>query len=318
MTSAPSGHPAISIQAATKQYGTLKAVDNLSLDVHEGEVVGFLGLNGAGKTTTIRILLDLLRPTAGRAFLFGHDCHAGGLEARALTGYLPGEMGLYTDLTGRDVLDLLAGLAGRPVDRQLRLALEDRLELSDRVLKQKLREYSTGMKRKLGLIQAFQSDPPLLILDEPTEGLDPLMQEVFYQMVVDARARGRTVFMSSHVLSEVERVCDRIALMRKGQLILFSTVEEARAFASRRVRVVFSEIAQVPSALPPGCEIVEYTSHVWQLKVDGVLGPLMKLLAPLPVNDIHVAEPRLEDVLLTLYRGDSGEAPRISTGNQAA
>ncbi len=297
---------AISIQAVAKRYGNIKAVDDLNLQVNEGEVLGFLGLNGAGKTTTIRILLDLLRPSAGDAAIFGHDCQTAGLEARSLTGYLPGEMGLYSDLTGFEVLELLGGLGRRPVDRALRRSLEQRLELSTSQLKQKLREYSTGMKRKLGLIQAFQTDPPLLILDEPTEGLDPLMQEAFYQLVVETRRRGRTVFMSSHVLSDVERVCDRIALLRKGQLVLLSTVDEARALASRRVRVLFSAATNAPP-LPPGCESIEIKSHEWQLSVDGPLGPLLGLLSGLAVKDLLVAEPRLEDVLLKLYRGDEKE-----------
>src|SRR5882762_4464951 len=232
---------AISICAITKQYGKLRAVNNLSLDVNEGEILGFLGLNGAGKTTTIRILLDLLRPTGGKALIFGHDCQADGLQARSSIGYLPGELGIYSDLTGREVLDLLAGLNGGAVEKRHRRELQERLGLPDSDLQRRLREYSTGMKRKLGIIQAFQADPLLLILDEPTEGLDPLMQESFYELLVDAKQRGRTVFMSSHVLSEVERVCDRIAILRNGELVLLSAVDESLRLATRRVRVLFSE-----------------------------------------------------------------------------
>src|SRR5712692_3248618 len=239
------GVAAISIHGLTKQYGKLKAVNNLNLEVNQGEILGFLGLNGAGKTTTIRILLDLLRPTGGQASIFSHDCQADGLQARSNIGYLPGEMGIYSDLTGRQVLDLLAGLNRQPVDKKHRLELQERLELPDADLHRKLREYSTGMKRKLGLIQAFQADPLLLILDEPTEGLDPLMQESFYGLLADAKRQGKTVFMSSHVLSEVDRVCDRIALLRKGQLVLLSALEESRRLAARRVRVFFSENVDV-------------------------------------------------------------------------
>src|SRR5712692_5207160 len=235
------GVAAISISGLTKQYGKLRAVNNLHLEVNQGEILGFLGLNGAGKKTTIRILLDLLRPTGGRASIFGHDCQADGLQARSNIGYLPGEMGIYSDLTGRDVLDLLAGLNHRAVDKKHRGELQERLNLTDTDLRRRLREYSTGMKRKLGLIQAFQADPLLLILDEPTEGLDPLMQESFYGLLSDAKKRGRTVFMSSHVLSEVDRVCDRIAILRNGELVLLSAIEEIRKVASRRVRVHFSE-----------------------------------------------------------------------------
>jgi ABC-2 type transport system ATP-binding protein len=293
---------AISIQGITKQYGTLKAVDNLTFEVARGEILGFLGLNGAGKTTMIRILLDLLRPTGGRAFIFGHDCQADGLQARANIGYLPGEMGIYSDLTGREVLDLLAGLERQTIDTQHRRELQERLKLPDSDLRRRLREYSTGMKRKLGLIQAFQADPLLLILDEPTDGLDPLMQESFYALLADAKRRGRTVFMSSHVLSEVERVCDRIALLRKGELVLLSAVEESRRLAPRRVRVLFAEDVTATPGLPRGIEIVEASPRAWNLKVEGLLGPLLKAIAALPVKDVEIEEPRLEDVIMKYYR----------------
>ena len=289
----------ISIRGITKQYGKVLAVNNLSLEAIEGEILGFLGLNGAGKTTTIRILLDLLRPNSGEAYLLGHDCQSDGLRARANIGYLPGEMGIYSDMTGQEVLDLLAGLNHQPVNKTLRGELQERLEFPDSDLRRSLRQYSTGMKRKLGLIQAFQADPQLLILDEPTEGLDPLMQASFYQLLLDAKNRGRTVFMSSHVLSEVDRVCDRIALVRKGEIVLLATVEETRKLAARHVRVSFSEDVNVA----PVSEVVEVRPRVWNLKIEGPLGPLLRQLAALPVHDIEVAEPKLEDVIMKYYRG---------------
>ncbi len=177
-----SGSVAISIHGLTKRFGKLIALDRLDLEVRCGEVFGFLGLNGAGKTTTIRILLDLLRPTSGGAAIFGHDCQSDGLKARSAVGYLPGEMGVYSDLTGHEMLAFLERIGGGSVSREHRHNLVERFELSDRDLSRRLREYSTGMRRKLGLIQAFQTDPLLLILDEPTEGLDPLMQESFYEL----------------------------------------------------------------------------------------------------------------------------------------
>jgi ABC-2 type transport system ATP-binding protein len=158
------------------------------------------------------------------------------------------------------------------------------------------------MKRKLGIIQAFQANPPLLILDEPTEGLDPLMQEAFYALVQDVKRAGKTVFMSSHVLSEVERVCDRIALLRKGELVLLSTVEESRRLAVRRVRVFFSADVPAPAVSLPGQELVEIAPRSWQLNVTGPLGPLLALLGPLPVADLEVQEARLEDVIMKYYR----------------
>jgi len=294
--------PAISIRGLTKQYGSLTALKELNLDVLQGEILGFLGLNGAGKTTAIRLLLDLLRPTSGKAFIFGHDCWLDSLAARARVGYLPGELGIYPDLTGLEVLDLLAGVKGQPVDKQRRQELVERLELPDRDLRRKLRQYSTGMKRKLGLIQALEGDPPLLILDEPTEGLDPLMQESVYALLKDAKQRGGTVFMSSHVLSEVERICDRIALLRKGELVLLAGLETIRSLSARRVRVVFSKDVSAPTNLPPGHEFLETTPRLWRLEVTGPLGPLLATLAGLPVSDLELREARLEDVVLKYYR----------------
>lgn len=297
-----SAQPAISIRGITKRYGRLTAVNNLDLEVNQGEILGFLGLNGAGKTTMIRMLLDLLRPTSGSALILSHDCQSDGLQARALTGYLPGELGIYSHLTGREVLEFLAGLSKQTLDKRYTQELQERLELPDSDLRRRLREYSTGMKRKLGLLQALHADPPLLILDEPTEGLDPLMQVSFYELLADLKRRGRTIFMSSHVLSEVARVCDRVALLRKGELALLATVEELQKLAARRVRVSFAEDVTLDPAFPEGHEIVELKTRMWSLRVEGLLGPLLSLLAPLPVKDIEVEEPRLEDVLIEYYR----------------
>ena len=291
----------ISIRGLTKRYGNVLAVNNLSLEGVPGEILGFLGLNGAGKTTTIRILLDLLRPNSGNAFILGHDCQTDGLQARLNIGYLPGEMGIYSDLTGREVLDLLAGLNGHAIDKPRRRDLQNRLEFPESDLRRRVREYSTGMKRKLGLIQAFQSDPLLLILDEPTEGLDPLMQESFYRLLVDVKQRGRTVFMSSHVLSEVERVCDRIALVRKGELVLLSSVEELRKLAGRQIRIFFSEDVQIVE-LPPGSTVVETGPRQWTLKIKGPVGPLLRAIEGFPVRDLEVEEAKLDDVILKYYR----------------
>jgi ABC-2 type transport system ATP-binding protein len=297
-----SGSAAISIRGLTKRYGKLIAVDRLDLEVRRGEVFGFLGLNGAGKTTTIRVLLDLLRPTSGNAAVFGHDCQSDSLKARSAVGYLPGEMGIYSDLTGHELLKFLERIGSESVSREHRHNLTERFELSDRDLSRKLREYSTGMKRKLGLIQAFQADPLLVILDEPTEGLDPLMQESFYELLADARNRGRTVFMSSHVLPEVERVCDRIAVLRKGEVVLLSSVEDARKLACRRVRVAFRQEVAVPASLPHGYELIDQKPRTWILRVTGQLGSLPSFLASLPVADLAVEEARLEDVLVKYYR----------------
>jgi ABC-2 type transport system ATP-binding protein len=304
----PSEHdtgPAIAICSLTKRFGRIVAVRELDLEVRRGEIFGFLGLNGAGKTTTIRLLLDLLRPDGGEAFIMGRSCRRQGLEARALVGYLPGELGLYGDLSGRQLLDLSAGLSARKVNADYLADLVRRLELAPDDLRRKLREYSTGMKRKLGLIQAFQAEPPLLILDEPTEGLDPLMQESFYQLLADVRHRGGTVFMSSHVLSEVERVCDRIGLIRQGRLVLLSTVEEMRKLPARTVRVIFdADVPGGPPVLPAGCEVIEIAPRQWTIRAQGPLGGLLPALSGLPVRDLAVSEPRLEEILLRHFRED--------------
>jgi len=245
---------AIRLDRLGKRYGRLPALRDVSLDVPVGDVFGFLGLNGAGKTTTIRILLDLVRPTTGRATVFDRDCQTQGLAVRAQLGYLPGEPGFYGDTAGEATLDLLGRLSAHRIDPAWRRTLLDRLEFATSDLRRPVREYSTGMKRKLGIVQAFQADAPLLVLDEPTEGLDPLMQEAFYELLGEVRRRGRTVFMSSHVVPEVERVCDRLALLREGRLALISTIEELRSLAGRRVRASFAADVDPPAAWPPDCE----------------------------------------------------------------
>jgi ABC-2 type transport system ATP-binding protein len=306
MTSADS--VAIALRDLTKQYSRTVAVRGLTLEVRAGETFGFLGLNGAGKTTTIRILLDLLRPTAGRAAVFGLDCQADGLAVRAAIGYLPGEIAFYQDMTGRQLLDLLARLSLSPVLRDYQHQLLDRFQLMAGDLARRLREYSTGMKRKLGIVQAFQADPMLLILDEPTEGLDPLMQEAFYALLAEVHGRGRTVFMSSHVLSEVERTCGRIAVLRKGELVLVAPVEEVRHLAPRRVQVMFAADVPPPPAIPPtrALELTSVRPRCWSFSVRGPLGPLLARVSAMPVADLTVEEPRLEDVVIDYYR----EQPR--------
>ena len=234
--------------------------------------------------------------------MFGIDCHRQGVEARTRIGYLPGELGFYGDMTGEATLDILARLSRQRIDARWQKELLERLDLPREVLRKRLREYSTGMKRKIGIVQAFQSDASLLILDEPTEGLDPLMQEAFYELLTRTRREGRTVFMSSHVLPEVERVCDRIGLVRQGELVLVSPVADVRRLAARRVRIVFRETVSSPrDGWPDGCEVLELAPRVWHLRVRGPLGGLLAKLSSLPVEDIEVPEPHLEDVLRHYY-----------------
>jgi ABC-2 type transport system ATP-binding protein len=305
--------PAVQLEHLGKRYGRVTALRDLSLEVGAGEVFGFLGLNGAGKTTAIRILLDLVRPTTGRASVFGMDCQRRGREVRTAVGYLPGEPGFYGDTTGETTLDLLDALSGGASDRAWRTVLLDRLELSAADLRRPVREYSTGMKRKLGIVQALQGDAPLLVLDEPTEGLDPLMQDAFYELLAGVRGRGRTVFMSSHVLPEVERVCDRIGLVRGGDLVLVSTVHEIRSLAGRRVRVSFTQPVSAPASWPVGCEAIDVSPQLWNLRVHGALGPLVATLASLPVADLDVQVPHLEEILKTYYADPIANPLRSAT-----
>ena len=302
MNSPPTG-PAIAIRDLAKSYGSVHAVRGVTFDVQRGEIFGFLGLNGAGKTTTIRILLDLLRPSRGHAQLFGLDCQRQSRQTRGMVGYMPGELGFYSDMTGLEVLDLMARLSGSRIEAGHRLLLADRLELAQADLRRPLRVYSTGMKRKLGLIQALQTDPPLLVLDEPTEGLDPLVQQALHELLFELRGRGRTVFLSSHVLSEVERLCDRIGLIRHGEMVLLSTVEEARRRSGRTVRIQFTGPVEAIE-LPAGMRLVSQTPDRWSVRVEHEVGALLPILAHLPVRDLDIVEPALEDVLRSFYRVD--------------
>ncbi len=258
---------AISLSHLSKNYGALAAVRDVSLDVMPGEVFGFLGLNGAGKTTTIRILLDLLRPSGGSAALFGIDCQRESRRTRALVGYLPGELGLYSDMTGQELLDLMGRLSASTIDILYQHKLIDRLELAR----------------------------------DDLEGLDPLMQRALHEILFELRRRGRTVFMSSHVLSEVERVCDRIAVIRKGEIVLLSSVDEARRLSGRTVRVHFTRDVDAIT-LPVGMSFIERKPNEWTLRVAGEVGELIPLLAALPVRDLEIVEPALEDVLGSFYR----------------
>jgi len=229
---------AIVITDLAKQYGQVRALAGLSLRVESGEIFGFLGPNGAGKTTTIRLLLGLLRPSHGTAEVLGQPIGAAGAETRAQVGYLPGELSLWPGFTGWHTLRFLESLTQRPaVDRD---ALLDRFGLSDTDLRRPVRTYSDGMKQKIGLVQALQCRPRLAFLDEPTKGLDPLVQQAFYDALSAARSQGMTIFFSSHILSEVERVCDRVAMLRSGTLVAAGTIDSVLASQRRRVRIAFS------------------------------------------------------------------------------
>jgi ABC-2 type transport system ATP-binding protein len=274
------------------------ALADLTIDVRAGEIFGFLGPNGAGKSTTIRILLGFLHPSTGSARVLGHDAATDGLEIRARTGYLPGGIALYDTMSGADLLDYLARLYGRPA--ALRAELTDRLELSATDLRRPVRDYSRGMRQKVGIIQALQHDPELAILDEPTEGLDPLMQHAFYGILEDRKREGRTVFFSSHVLSEVERVCDRVAIIREGRLVAASSVEQLLARRRRHVEVRFDGS---PPSLEgvPGISVTDVRPGLVLADLEGDVGPFLATLQGVAVRDLLIEPARLEEAFLEYY-----------------
>jgi ABC-2 type transport system ATP-binding protein len=291
---------AIQVADLTKHFGRVRALEGLTLDVARGEIFGFLGANGAGKTTTIRLLLDLLRPTRGRASLLGLDCHRNGLAARALVGYLPGELPLYPDITARQLIAFLAKLASEPPDRAWIATLQHRFSLDDAALERRMVHLSHGMKQKVGLVQALMGRPPVVILDEPTAGLDPLMIEAFCETVTELRAAGHTIFLSSHVLAEVERLCDRIALVESGRLVRVASIDDIRREFPRRVHVTLASDAPPPPPLP-GVTLLHAAGREWTVQVKGELGPLLDAARPHGIADLAIENFRLEDFILGLY-----------------
>jgi ABC-2 type transport system ATP-binding protein len=283
----------------------IRALEDLSIEVHEGEIFGFLGPNGAGKSTTIRLLLGFLHPSAGTGSVLGLDVVRDSVEIRRRTGYLPGGIALYDTLTGERLLDYLVGLTGRPPVRRAELC--DRLELSEATLRRLVRDYSRGMRQKIGIVQALQHDPELAILDEPTEGLDPLMQRAFYGILDDLRAAGRTIFFSSHVLSEVERVCDRVAIIRRGRLV---ALEDVDALLARRKRNVEMRIQGPPPILDgvAGVSNINVADGLVTCQLEGDVGPFLAAIRESRVVDLTIEPAHLEEAFLELYH-DEAEVP---------
>ena len=291
--------PAIETLELTKFYGSHRGIENLTLSVEAGEVFGFLGPNGAGKTTTIRTLLDLLHPSSGSARIFGLDSQRDSVEIRARLGNLPGDFGYGARATGSDAIALLARLRDMPDrGRSDELARRFRAEL-DRPLGQ----LSRGNRQKIGLILAVFHSPELLVLDEPTSGLDPLMQEEFMALVREERERGRTVFLSSHELDEVERLCDRVAIVRDGKLVAVEQVAGLLEHAPHRVSARFA--APVDLAVLrglPGVRGLASADGRVTFDVSGDIDPVVKELARHDLADLEVSHPTLEQIFLTYYR----------------
>jgi ABC-2 type transport system ATP-binding protein len=294
---------AIGIRGLTKHYGAVRALSDLDLEVRSGEIFGFLGPNGAGKSTTIRILLGFLHATSGEASVLGHDVRTESVEVRRRTGYLPGGIALYDSLSGRDALDYLSELQGQPAVRREELCA--RLEMPDSVMRRRVRNYSRGMRQKMGVIQALQHDPELAILDEPTEGLDPLMQHAFYAILADLRATGRTVFMSSHVLSEVERVCDRVAIIRRGRLMALHGVEELLARRKRRIALRWRDAAAPDLSGVPGLSDVSVDGDRISATLLGDVAPFVRAVASPALADLTIEPATLEEAFLEYYADDA-------------
>lgn len=300
----PDPSPAVRIRGLTKAYDGRIAVRDLSLEVRRGEILGFLGPNGAGKTTTLRCLVDAIRPTTGQVEALGLDAQRESVEVRRRIGYLPGELHLDDSLTGRGLLRTLDAMRGGAADWPLVESLAERLEVD---LRRRIKNLSKGNKRKLGVIQALMHRPPLLVLDEPTSGLDPLIQREVLRMVGEARDGGASVFFSSHILSEVQAIADRVALIREGTLV---EVVPVRDLLERGVRRVVVEL-QLPLDEPPwhrlaGVEVIRAEGRqLWELQVAGDLNPLLQELARHAVRDVRIAQATLEETFLRYYRGDS-------------
>jgi ABC-2 type transport system ATP-binding protein len=289
---------AIETKGLTKDYGNGRGIFDLDLTVTDGEVFGFLGPNGAGKTTTIRQLMGLIHPTRGSARIFGLDCDRDSVAVKRLVGYCPGELPEFGGWRGSEVVAYVAGLRGDVKDASIQ-ALAQRIDLD---LGRKYREYSHGNKQKLALVLAFMHKPRLVILDEPTSGLDPLVQQEFYGIVRDARAAGSTIFVSSHVLSEVEHICDRVGIVREGRLATVSKLDDLVGMRAFHVEIEFADVVPADQLkVVPGLEQLRIEDHRASAMLRGSFEPLMSALAGRRVIGFTSREPSLEEIFLTYY-----------------
>jgi len=300
----------IEAERLTRYYGKRRGVIDLTFEVEEGEIFGFLGPNGAGKTTTIRQLMGMMRPSSGSARVFGLDCWRDSTLVKEKVGFLPGEIHLYEKMTGEEFLDFFAAFR-RSRNEGRRRALVQRLELD---LSQHIKHMSKGNRQKLAVVQALMHDAPLLVLDEPSSGLDPLMQVEFVELLREEQARGKTVFLSSHQLLEVERIAHRVAIIREGRLVAVEEVAHLKTLRERRMEVVLHE--PVPRERFSALEGVRVVSEApggkqIELAVRGKLGPLLRTLSEMPVDDLTFGPPDLEDVFLHYYSGDREPAAKL-------
>jgi ABC-2 type transport system ATP-binding protein len=301
---------AISTVDLTKFYGEHRGVVDVSLEINEGEVFGLLGPNGAGKTTCIRMFLDFIHPTSGSATVLGLDSRSDSVEIRRKVGYLPGDFVTYEKLTAHELLEYFAMLRGDNLVRARVLA--DRFNLD---LTRKIGELSRGNRQKVGLVQAFMSDPELLILDEPTTGLDPLLQQEFHQLVLEETKAGKTMFISSHVLSEVEIICDRVGIIRDGLLVTVEEVDALRERALTRVEIEFGDTVSAADFVDvEGVTDVQVSDHLFSCNVTGSVDSLIKAAAKHTVIKIQSGQPGLEEVFLAYYNNSASNHPSTQNG----
>ena len=294
---------AITIHGLTKSYGKVKALRGIDLEVQQGEIFGFLGPNGAGKTTTIRCALDLIRPDGGSIRVLGIDPQANPVAVTAHTGYLPGELQLDDNLTGESQLRFLNDLRGRKADWKYVRGLADRLDLD---LKRPIRNLSKGNKIKVGLIQALMHRPELLLLDEPTFGLDPLMQQEVLRLLVEAKRSGATVFFSSHILSEVQAVAERVGIIRRGKIVEVANTQTLIHRSMRRARIQFRDSVDADALTRvPGVSLLKRDDgKAVTLQVEGEMDGIVKALAAFPVVDFETERPSLEEIFLAYYEDE--------------
>lgn len=288
---------AIITSKLTKRYGKVVGINNLDLDVREGEVFGFIGPNGAGKTTTIRLLLDLIRPTSGSAKIFNLDINKDSEIVRENIGYLPGEVYLPEHLTGHAILDYFRGFK-KKVDEKYLKTLIGALDID---IKKKVKEYSKGNKQKLAIILALMHQPKLLILDEPTSGLDPVNQQEFYKLITKAKTNGATVFLSTHILSETEKVCDRVGIIKSGRLLKIEDIDDFREKNIRQIFVETNSPISIGGLNKYGVKKIEKKPAGYELTASGKIGPLIKALSKEPILDLKIYEPSLEEIFFHYY-----------------
>jgi ABC-2 type transport system ATP-binding protein len=281
----------------TKFYGASRGIQDIDLSVSQGEVFGFLGPNGSGKTTTIRILLDFIRATSGWVGIFGMDAHTDSVRIRSRIGYLPGDYGMYEDMTAVEYLHFLGSLRGDK-DPRLKHRL---IELLDLDTSRRIKTFSHGTKQKLALVQAVMHDPELVILDEPTSGLDPLIQQRFYDFILESKERGRTIFLSSHILSEVERICDRVAILKEGRLIALHGISDLKRLRLKTIEVTFEQDLDESIFQLEGVRKIEKDAHTVRLWVDANINCILQVLSNHPIERISCGDARLEDIFLEYY-----------------